>query len=106
MVGDRLHVHVAVLRQMRDRDQHGVFDAGEADHPGVAGADALVVRREAEQRVHQMAELPVAPADQQFRPRGGERQVRAAARLARRALAAGLRALRGMASPASRILRR
>ena len=76
MIGDGLHVHVAVLRQVRDRDQHGVFDAGEADDLGMAAADALVMRRKAEQGVHQMAELPVAPVGQQLRPRGRERHCR------------------------------
>ena len=56
------------------------------------------MRREAEQRVDQVAELPVAPADQQFRPRGGERQARVA-RAVRDARLAGFTALRGMASP-------
>ena len=62
MIGHGLHVDVAVLRQVRDRDQHRVFDAGKPDDLGVAGADALVVRRKAEQAVHQMAEFPVAAA--------------------------------------------
>ncbi len=48
MVGHRLHVHVAVERQMRDRNQHRVFDAGKPDRRAVAGADLLVVRSKAE----------------------------------------------------------
>ena len=73
VIGHRLHVHVAVERQMRDRDQHRVFDAGKPDRLAVAGADAFVMRGKAEQRMHQMAEFPVAAVGQKLRARGGER---------------------------------
>ena len=76
MIGDGLHVDVAIERQVSDRDQDGIFDAGEADHPGMSAADALVMRGKSEQGVHQMAEPPVAAIGQQLGPRDRERHRR------------------------------
>jgi len=60
VIGHGLDVDVAVDREMGDRDQHRILDAGEPDRLAVSRADALMMSRKAEQRMDEMAELPVA----------------------------------------------
>ncbi len=59
VIGDGAHMDVALRRQMPDRNQGRVFDAGEADDGGVAFAQGLVADQKAEQAVDEAAELGV-----------------------------------------------
>src|SRR6185437_12500251 len=61
VIGDGFDVHLALGREMQDRDQHRVFDAGEPDSPGVPATDAFMQSEEAEQVVHQLAKLGSLP---------------------------------------------
>ncbi len=75
MRGDPVDADIAFLGgEMADRDQHGIFDAGQPDARGVAGAHDLVECQEAEQPVHQATEFAVRAADQQLGARDGERR--------------------------------
>ena len=68
MIGDGADVHVAQGGQMPDRNQRGVFNAGQSDDGGVPFANGLMAGKEAEQAVDKPPELLIGAIYQHLRP--------------------------------------
>jgi hypothetical protein len=66
MIGNRLHIHVAIEGEMTDGNQDGVFDTGQPDLAGVAIADRFVARHEGKDIMHEFAKIAVGAVVEQF----------------------------------------